>query len=161
MGTALVILAGALITVAAALEEMSEMGKKGFRKEPTHYKLIFEEHPDLKGFEVTMRALSLGKFLDINRLALTVDNADTQERVQQADLLFRRFSESLVEWNLEDDDGAPIPADYDGVKTQELPFIQTIIGEWMEAMSGIPKNSNSASNGSGTSLERSIPMEAP
>lgn len=134
--------------------------RPGFRKEPTHYRLKFEEHPDLEGFEVTMRALPLKDFLEINKLALTVETAKPEEQAEQADLLFRRFSEKLVDWNLIDDADEPVPADFKGVQEQELPFIQTIIGVWMEAMSGVPKSSQNGSKDSATLLEQSIPMEA-
>ena len=130
----------------------------GFRKEPTHYRLSFEDYPDLEGLEVTAEALPLGDFLEINRLAVTLELAEPKEQAEQADLLFRRFSEHLISWNLEDSHG-PVPATFDGVKTQELPFVQTIIGAWMAAMSSVPKPSKAASNGTGTLLEQSIPME--
>lgn len=154
------LLAGLFILLAWLTRERIAAMPNGFRRETTLYKLNFEDFADLDGFEVTARAIPLGQFLEINRLMTTLGNeADPDEQVKQSELLFTRFADHLVSWNLEDEAGVPVPATFEGIKTQELPFVQQIIGAWMSVQATVPKPSPTTSNGSGTFPELSVPME--
>lgn len=127
----------------------------GFRKQATLYKLKFED-PDMEGLVVVARSLPLKDFLEINRLGVFED--DPGKQAEQSELVFKKFAGALVEWNLETEEGEEVPATYDGIASQELSFILTIIRAWMEAIGNIPKPSQTGSNGSGTFPEQSIPM---
>jgi hypothetical protein len=122
----------------------------GFRKEATHYKLNFEEYD---GFNVTAKSLPLKDFLEINRLSTSEEKA-----TEQQELLFRKFADALVDWNLEDEKGKPVPATYAGLISQEPQFVGEIIQAWMRAIASVPKTSKNDSNGTGTYPEESIPM---
>jgi len=123
--------------------------RKGFRKEPTLYKLKFED-PELDGLEVTVKSLPLRGFLEINRMA--TDPA-------QQDQLFTRFAEVvLVDWNIEDEDGSPVKADIEGLLDQEISLINAIIQQWVQVMTSVPKSSNDSLSYGSSSLEESLPM---
>ena len=130
------------------------MGKRGgYRREPTLYALKFEDD-SFDGLEVMAKSLPLGEFFTLQRMQADASNdPDVAERV------IRKLADVLVSWNLEDADGNAVPATYDGLAGQELSFVLAIFGAWMEAVASVPNLSPTASNGGGTSLEPSIPME--
>jgi hypothetical protein len=130
------------------------MGKRpGFRREKPVYLLRFEDD-QFDGLEVTAKSLPLGEFFALQRLQEKAnDDADAAEQV------VRKLSEVLVSWNLEDDEGKPVPCEFSGVATLDLPFVLAIMSAWMEAVASVPNRSPGNSNGGGTSLEPSIPME--
>ena len=135
-----------------------QMSKRRFRPEKTVYNLKFEG--GLEGLDVKATALPLGDFLEINELAIMVgQETDPEKLVEKTDLLFRRFAEHLIEWNVDDDNDEPVPATFEGVKTQELPFVQEVIRAWMDAIASIPKTQQNDSNGSGTLEVPPLAME--
>jgi hypothetical protein len=126
----------------------------GYRKPVKAYHLKFEDMP---GFEVTARSLPLGEFLHVTELAGL--GKDDPGAAKAGGELFRVFAASLMEWNLEDDFGDPVPATADGIMAQELDFMMRIVLAWVSAMSDVDTPLPGGSSGGGTSaLEQSIPM---
>jgi hypothetical protein len=126
----------------------------GFRKEPTLYRLKFEDE-SFEGLEVMAKSVPLKDFLALNKMSSETDSA---KQVEQSEALFRKFAEALISWNLEDENGKPVPTTYNGLVSQEMAFVTEIIKAWMDAIASVPKTSKSNSNGSGTYPEVSIPM---
>lgn len=125
----------------------------GYRRNKTIYNLEFEDHP---GLEVRAHAASVGYMLRIGQLA-----GRRAEDVSDEDLefFFTGFAKQLVTWNLEDDDGRPVPADLDGIKSQDLPFMWEILEGWIDATSGVAAPLGESSSSGKPSLEASLPME--
>jgi len=127
----------------------------GYRRSPKAYRLKFED-PDLAGLEVTARSLPLGDFLKVAELAGT----GAGNGMKSAGQLFAAFASALVEWNLEDDDGQPVPATLEGVHSQELDFMMTVVMAWIQAMSAVDTPLPGGSpNGVPSALAPSLPME--
>lgn len=130
----------------------------GYRHNRKTYKLVFED-PELDGLVVRVKSTSVGNLLDImGLLAMNVDDI-RREDLSQLDHLFRSFAEALVEWNVEDDDGTPVPPTYEGVRGQDTDFVIDVIRVWYEALSGVPGPLPATSSDGGPSLEQSMPME--
>lgn len=105
---------------------------------------------ELDGAEVTFRSCSIGDLQDLYA-ADGVAGPDG-EAVKVA-----RF---LVKWNLEDQDGAPIPATAAGLLSLEAPAYRLVVGEWMKATKGITAPLDHRSNaGAGLPDSIEIPME--
>lgn len=128
----------------------------GFRKEPTLYHLKFE---DYKGLEITTRSVPLKDFLAINKMSM-VGETDPQKQVEQSEAMFRKFSEALIGWNLEDENGKPVPATYNGLVSQEMSFVLEIVRAWMDSIANVPKLSKNDLSDTETYQEQLIPMEA-
>lgn len=130
------------------------MGKRpGYKREKPLYKLIFADD-QFNGLEVVAKSMPFGEFLEMQKLqARATEDADAGEKI------IRKFGDVIESWNLEDDDDKAVPATYDGLAAQDLPFVLAIFQAWMEAVADIPKTSPTASNGGGTFPEQSIPME--
>jgi hypothetical protein len=151
----------------------------GFTPKRKQYNLKFENE-DYNGLEVSMTGSSLGEVLDsmnigalmgeADQLRIDAQNAVTPDdlkaiaakaaRVSDAtDRFYRDFASHLVKWNVEEPPGTPVPANYEGVKTQELTFIADILTSWRTAVQGVEPDLSQPSNDGARSLEGSIPME--
>lgn len=127
----------------------------GYRRQTKTFRLTWPEGEELAGLEVTMAGLSTGEFLTLSDLA---DGAvpETDDGRQ----LMEMFATNLKGWNLEDDDGAPIPATFEGVMSNEFTFNTEVIVAWMEAVGGALSGPLGQPSSSGSpSLEASLPME--
>jgi hypothetical protein len=133
-----------------------------YRKEPTIYTLKFED-PEFDGLIVRMKSLTTSEFLRLTSLKAETSK-DPSGKTDAGIELIEKFAKRLVSWNLEepDEDGEwkPVPATVRGVKSQEFGFITFLMGEWLQAIAGVPSGPlDSSSTSGGTSLEESIPMD--
>ena len=128
----------------------------GYRRPAKAYRLKFADE-DMAGLEVTARSLPIGEFLKLTELASLGD--DPKAATSGMTDMFRVLAGSLISWNLEDEDGKPVPASYEGIVGQDFDFVMKIVTAWMEAMSAVaPPLPNGSSNGTGSGLELSMPM---
>ena len=73
--------------------------------------------------------------------------------------LYKDFARAvLVEWNLEDDQGQPIPADEAGMGMVPPAFASFLITKWGEAAVNPPAPLSGISNGGSTSVADTIQM---
>lgn len=134
----------------------------GFKAPRKVYVLDWPEGHELHGLEVKAASLPLGTFMDefggaqglVGRDPKTLTAA---ERARGWSVV-TTFAGVLRSWNLEDDDDQPIPADLDGLKTQELGFAMSIIEAYMDAVGGVTGPLADSSTSGGNSLEASLPM---
>lgn len=104
----------------------------GYRPPRRVFRLRFEDgHHD--GLVVRMRTTSVGRALDLMRFLVLDTDGLTPEDVAGFEGLFEGFAEVLVEWNVEDDDGRPVPATLEGVRTQPIDFVMGILNVWFGA----------------------------
>ena len=134
------------------------MAGKRFRRERKLYQLSFED-PELDGFECVMSGVSLDAFIDISALAAELETpaGRTKENIEAQ---FTTLAASLVEWNLDDDEGQPVSCDYDGLKAQDFDFVMKIMLGWMQALSSVPESLGKDSSSGGTSQEQSLGLAA-
>jgi hypothetical protein len=129
----------------------------GYKPARTLYRLKFEDHP---GLEVVAKSTSVERLMGLMGLVEKVgdlDEAAIATNFGLVEQVLRGFAEILHSWNVEDDDDTPIPATYEGLITQELPFVMEVVNAAVEAISTapppLPKNSSAD-----PTLEASIPM---
>jgi hypothetical protein len=100
----------------------------GFRPKRELYKLDFTG-TEYEGLEVTARGVPLAVMLDM----LTAMTAQEPSALQQ---MAATFGYALESWNVEDEDGQPVPADADGLMSQGSPFFLAVTKAWIAAMAG-------------------------
>lgn len=130
----------------------------GFTPKRTILKLQFED-PAYAGLEIKIRALGLGVGLEI---------ADEGQRLREGGAaalpgvrkLISTFVGQVAEWNIEGEDGAPIPITEEGFAALELDFAVDILMAWYEYQIGISANLGKASTSGAPSVEASMPMES-
>ena len=103
--------------------------KKGFRLPEKTARITFEG-TDYDGAEIQLRlSVSFAKFIALRESA----QGEDQEGMA------RLFGQNvLMDWNLEDDAGQPIPADGDGMLAIPLELTNLIVQHWIEAVSVVP-----------------------
>lgn len=127
----------------------------GFKVNRTVYNLAFGEGTALDGATVSARAVSTGAFLDVAGLA-----AEAEENPAAATKLFEQFADALVAWDLEEEDGTPIPADLDGLRSLEFGTSIAIIKAWMSAMGDVSGPLGQPSTSTDSSRVGLLRMEA-
>ena len=102
--------------------------KKGFRI-PERTALINFEGTDYDGAEIQLRlSVSFAQFIALRESA----QGEDQEGMA------RLFGDNvLMEWNLEDDAGQPIPATGDGMLAIPLDLTNLVVQHWVEAVAGV------------------------
>lgn len=126
----------------------------GYKRNPKIYKLIFGDDTDYAGLEVQVRTINLGQLLE----ARTGTSSDTSKDVLQANV--ELLAERIVSWNLEDEDGTPVPPTFEAMLAEDDDLIIAIINRWQAAVSGVPDPLPESSPSGEPSLVESIPTEA-
>lgn len=91
-----------------------------------------------EGAVVKVRSVSIGRLADVPEKTTHVEDAGF-------------LAEHLVEWNLENDAGEPIPLSVEGLLSLEVPFFWLIYAEWMKATRGRSVPFDRRSDGGGPS----------
>jgi hypothetical protein len=130
----------------------------GFVPKQNTYKLIFAD-PDMAGLEVKARAGTFGGFLDVATLADLNTASLRPQDIKRVTDAFEAFADTLVSWNVETEAGEPVPANIEGMRSQPLDFMLTVLGAWAQAIASVDSPLPRKSNGGDQFPEGSIPME--
>lgn len=127
------------------------------------YKIVFEA-ADMDGLEVRAKSVPLGQVLKLTKLAgRDLRALDQETQVETIDEMLQMFAAALVSWNVEDEhpDGTrtPVPANFEGLKSQDFDFVMEIVLAWMDALMGVSGPLGKRSPSGDRSLEESLPME--
>ena len=127
-------------------------------------KIVFEEGHDLHGLEITVRSSSLA----IQKAYVqNYPRGETADRFAQMEYAGRHFLKHVVEWNLEDDDGKPVPTEWEAFETelgldQITPIVQAYAARSIGAKAE-PDTEKKSESGASTEnthrMEESLPME--
>ncbi|MFD5509105.1 hypothetical protein ACFWIB_15190 [Streptomyces sp. NPDC127051] len=124
----------------------------GYTPKRKIYNLDFEG-TDFEGLTVSVRGLNTGQYLDLWEAKAEAEAGGETGRVLYL------LAGQLIGWNVEDDQGQPVPPTFDGIKSQDLDLNLAIVNAWTTAMAGVPAPLEPSSSGGGPSLEASLPME--
>ncbi|MER5559709.1 hypothetical protein ABT071_13995 [Streptomyces sp. NPDC002506] len=125
----------------------------GFQFKTPRINIAFEPGHEYHGLEVTLRKLTLQEFLDINGIGEVQD--------MHAGHQLKTMGEKLLSWNLEDEDGNPVPATSESVLRQDKDLMIAICEAWLGGLRGVSAPLEQPSPDTETSLEASIPMDVP
>lgn len=126
----------------------------GYRHQIPRVNVAFEPGHEYHGCEVVLRKLTLGEYLDIVGLSSDASIANVGDQLKQ-------MGNKLISWNLEAEDGTPIPADPGAVLDQDKDLMIAILNAWLEGISSVSAPLEPSSTGGEPSLEASIPMDVP
>ena len=131
----------------------------GYVRKRRVYRLRFEDE-ELDGLVVKVRSASVGRLLEFMRFLAGLSDDDLiADDVEKFAGLFESFAEVLEEWNLEDEDGRPVPATLEGVRTQDADFVMDIMRVWFQAVTQPPGPLPATSSAGGPSAAPPLPME--
>jgi hypothetical protein len=121
----------------------------GFR-EPSTITLVFEPGDEYHGLEARVRSMSIAAWLQSSGL----DGGDGDGPAAT----IQRFYDHLVSWNLEDENGQPVPVT--DAPNRDSRMIRRLNNAWMDALTGVHKADPlpEPSNSGETSPAPPIPM---
>lgn len=113
---------------------------------------------DLAELEVEMRVCTVDLWLELcelteGRLALLPENRERWERTREI------FIEHAVAWDLEDEDGAPVPFTLEGMRSQDKDLEVDVVSAWIQQLVAVPVPLGDGSTGG--QPPTSIPMDDP
>lgn len=123
----------------------------GYRHKRKRIEVRFEDDHPNAGFEAVLRGTTLGGYLALRGIG-EVDESDIADQL-------RRMSESLISWNLEEEDGTPVPITPESMYVQDKDLMLALANAWMDGLAGISAPLEQSSTGGEQSLEASLPME--
>ncbi|MGA5435483.1 hypothetical protein ACPCIZ_12915 [Streptomyces cellulosae] len=125
----------------------------GYRAEKKKIVVRFAQDHDLYGFEATFQGMDIRTYLKI----VGMDGSKAESLGEG----IHRCAEALLDWNLEDEDGNPVPATADAFMAQDHHFVMAVSSAWFSGLAGVQEGSPLAENSpSGEkSPEAQIPME--
>ena len=113
----------------------------GFKHHAKAFTLVFDD-PDLEGLVVKARSMSLA---ELN---------DDDLRVYES------FANALVSWNLEYEDGRPVPMTLEALENYpDVAFISGMTEAWFKAVTAVDDELGKDSTSGKSYPEGSIPME--
>jgi len=119
----------------------------GFRAPRRTYQLALGE--EFAGLTATVSSVSIGEYMTL--AGFTSDTVPVSYAIDQ-------FCANLVAWNLEDEDGQPIPVS--AAKEQDKELVLALTSEWVTSLHGVAAPLEPSSPDGEPSLEASIPMDA-
>lgn len=108
------------------------------------YRLVWDDG-EYAGLEVTMKPASIGQMMEMEQIG----GLDPQKTsVAEIRPLIGMLAGLIVSWNVEDDDGQPVPADEDGITGQDIGMLTAIITEFGRRITAVdPTSPNGSPNG--------------
>lgn len=103
----------------------------GYVREKKIFRLTFSD-PSFSGLEVMAGSTSVGKLLEVSKMGSQTLSEE------QVGVVFGVFADALISWNLENEDGTPVPATLEGLYEQDVEFVMQIVQSWMEVVVGVP-----------------------
>ena len=111
------------------------------------------------GLQVKIREQSLGDLLSTLDAAAAADmNSPTAEDAHAVKKVFTDLADNIVSWNVEEDDGTPVPATLEGLRRYGTSFANAIVQAWRQAMSEVDAPLGSGSSSGGTPDLTLMPM---
>lgn len=136
----------------------------GYRRERTVRLAFDDDHParHMHGFEATMRRLSTRQMLTLEELQDLDEEAlrgDRDGQRKKADELLTFISEGCVAWNLEGDDGLPVPVTAEALWQEDPAFWMELVKGWTDAIAGVSGPLDQPPSAGPQSPAVSIPMD--
>lgn len=126
----------------------------GKRRDPKKYRITFADG-DYEGLHMTLRSVTIRELRGLRADREDETPAETTERMAGV------IAEHLVEWDREDEAGALLPPTLESLLDEEPDFIHLVVGEWTQAIAGVPAPLGSDSSSGETSAVESILTEIP
>lgn len=126
----------------------------GFQPKRKIYSLDFTG-TELEGFEVKIRAISSDQYYTVADISAAAEN-----NAGFIKALLPEMIAVIKSWNLEDEEGNPVPVSAEGLMHEfELKQVGDIISAWLDVYAGVSAPLDQPSDDGGLSLVESLPME--
>jgi hypothetical protein len=141
-----------------------------YTRKPKVFRVSFEEPHPLAGLTVQTKGLSIKEFAafglrmgDVAQIEQAGTDAEKlgelRDLVDAIDEVRSLFADALIEWDMLNEDGSPVPPTLDGVKSLDDDEFFGIVNEWLEAIGGPSPDLGKGSGLGGTIPDLSDLME--
>ncbi|WP_030798979.1 hypothetical protein [Streptomyces sp. NRRL S-337] len=128
----------------------------GYRKQPRRIEISLAGHAEYGDVRATARGMNLADYLELMGYSEGPEVTSKSGIVRQLE----RFADSLISWNLEEEDGTPTPPTYDEFFALDESLALALATDWIERLGGkVSDPLDATSPDGGPSPEASIPME--
>lgn len=111
---------------------------------------------EFAGLEVVADVGSMDQYFEIDNL-VERPASNAKEALKDLEEIFDKLVPLLVSWNLQDNDGNPVPLDRETFGKQDRVFTGAVIGAWLSK--GVRRPLSTPSPSGEQSVAESIPME--
>ena len=123
-------------------------------KTPRIIDLSFTEGPN-EGLNVRIKSIKFGK---VRRMIALMD--DDEKDVEVMDEISTLLADSLISWDLQEEDGSPVPTTLEAIDDLEFAEVIDLVNKWLDHMTG-PSDELGKGSPSGASFPgRPLTMEA-
>ena len=131
----------------------------GFRANTTTFALKWPPGHRLHGLEISARSCPIGELMELGRLSAAVKAGQVNGAVpvDAVAKMLDAFGGAIKAWNLEDEDGNPVPPGRAGLEHLDLSDVLEAVLAWAQAISQVPDPLGTRSTPNGTPP---IPMQA-
>lgn len=136
----------------------------GFRR--PSYLVAFPAGSRFHGLEVRTRSVSFDRLMQIQRAVSSLPASDSELNSLSADEGMRltaeladSFAEALVSWNLEDDDGTPVPPTAEALRKEDGTMVLAVVMRWLDQVINVDEDLGKGSASGPPSPAVSLPME--
>lgn len=136
-----------------------------FQKSTRTFRIIFDPATtpgtSLAGLEVIARAVKFGKVFELAELGkISGARVPTEEDKKIMGVGIDKLLDSMVSWDMTDEDGQPVPLDRAALDDLDIDQMIELIDAWSDVIMGnlTPGKAKNSTDGQ-KSVEGSIPME--
>lgn len=134
------------MTDEVAMPNREQRRAAGYRGGKKIYKLTFEDQDmavdDGVELVIRARAVSFRKLLDLAKIDTSILGQHvtelSEEDVEMLIGLLTDFAGCIVEWNLTDDEGQPVPTTVDGLLDQDPAWVLRVFMAWFQSIASVP-----------------------
>lgn len=122
-------------------------------------KLTWADDTEFAGLEIRARRSSVETYFQFAPIIVGGIDTNTQEGRAEFLELLREFGSYLVSWNVEDEDGQPVPCTPDSFVDMDPLFVREVLDQWAAAIAGVAAPLDQPSPAGEPFPEESLPME--
>lgn len=130
----------------------------GFRRPQKVYVLDFED-TELDGLTLKAGPCTLDEYWELQELAEPSGTESIGQMKADVLELAQRVGEKLISWDLETDDGHPVPLSVESFRKQDKEFQRLVIAAYIHGIRSIPRPLEQRSGSGEPSPEVELPME--
>lgn len=124
------------------------------------YAITFEGNPEVDGLKLSAKPMNIDRTIGLITLKDRINVPGwTDDHTKAMHAAADALASVITEWNLENDDGTPVPVTGAELCDSGFKFLFAVLDGYLNAITSVPDPLGQASSGGGQSEEPSIPME--
>lgn len=115
--------------------------------------MVFESDSELDGLVLRMKSPSMAVFFQFSDIDIKSMTPSSMR------VIFEPMAEHMLSWDMEEEDGTPVPCNLQGLLSLEMLHVLEIMTGWIDAAASVSVPLGQPASSGSPSLEASIQME--